>query len=181
MAIECGMLNCRDRCHAHPHDKQKSAILVELGDSRVRAVAIGDEDVAVAVKRHVARPDELIAGPSGPRLRSPAGARRRRPRRAVPMVTASGFRPRIICTRPSGLNLTTWFDASSTIQILSCGIHAHRVRDKKCVEPLPDLPARTTPIAIELKEPGPSVRKQSRIAQPDGRVAGPRIDEQLPA
>ena len=63
----------------------------------------------------------------------------------------SGLLPSTITTRPSGLNLITMFDPSSTAQILSCGIHPHRVRERKAVEPFADL-AHVVPLRVEFEQ-----------------------------
>ena len=89
--------------------RDEAAVLVVLHDARVD-VAVGDEDVALRIPRHVGRPSERYfrssTGPSGVVV-------------CVAPATGSGRRPSTITTRPAGLNLMTMFVPSSTTQTLS--------------------------------------------------------------
>src|SRR6476661_1710431 len=64
--------------------QEKPAVAIELRDPRVRSMAVGDENVPVAIECYVARADELIAstpgtgGPPGSATGWRAGWTRRR-------------------------------------------------------------------------------------------------------
>src|SRR5882757_8461878 len=103
--------------------RHEAAILVVLHDA-VIAVAIGDEDVALGVPADVGRAAEFV-------LLGGCGATAKTPR------TARGLLPSTISTLPSGLNLVTMFEPSSTVQILSSLSQRTEWANSKPRNPLP--------------------------------------------
>ena len=82
---------------------------------------------------------------------------------ATAPATTSGLWPSTITTRPAGLNLITMFVPSSTTQMLSSRIDAHRVRELEAVVALADL-ADVVAVLIELEQ---------------ARVGAARVDEDM--
>ena len=145
----------------------EAAVLVELRDACVGAVAVGDEDVSGGVPGDVARPHELIAGAPrarkscpGPRrllhrlllprpLRGPARRPRLAHRRAAPacaggtrMLIASGLRPSTISDAPIGAELQDLIGGLVDDPDVVLRVNAHGVREQKRVNALSQSPAR---------------------------------------
>src|SRR5580765_2221082 len=146
--------------------QQEPAVAIELRDARIGAMAVSDEDVPLAVKRYVARADELVACPSGARGSCPAAAGWRCVRVSGRCLTnGHGFRlpaedhqHSTVGTEFHNLTRTFVYDPDVVLRV-----DANRVRDKKAIESLSDL-THETAIPIELKQPRSAVGKQPRIA-----------------
>ena len=165
--------------------REESAVLVELRDARVGAVAVGDEDVALGVPGHVARPVELIAGAAGSgwRISAPASTattsgRRRRGRRHP-----HGDRFRLpahhhqdAAVGPELDDLVRSFVDDPDVVLR---VDADRVREEEAVDALPDLTHERAGL-IELEEPRAAVREDARVAETGRRIAGAGVDEKMP-
>ena len=117
------------RLHEH-------AVLDEFRDARV-AAAVGDEDVALRVPRHVGGTIEDVLLRAGAGRPATAAASPPRPHRIRQLIPA--FRPSRNATRPCGSNFMTIEDISSTTQILSWRIDADLRGEHEAVDTLADL------------------------------------------
>jgi hypothetical protein len=59
-------------------------------------------------------------------------------------------------------------------------VDADGMGDEERVDALADL-ADEVAARVELKQPGAAMREQARVREADGRIAGPRVGEQLPS
>ena len=133
----------------------------------------------------VARTGELIAGAAGASRRAAAAACPA-PRRRAPAPAGVGTRTDRLGLAaedhqhaPVGTELDDLARALVDDPDVVLRVDAHAVRDQEAVDALADL-ATKLPLAIELEEPRAAVREQPRVAEADGRIAGSRVDEDLP-
>ena len=141
LAIECRMLNWPGSVAALAPRLHPSAVLVDLHHARV-VVAVGDEDVAVAIPRDVGRTIE----------RAPTAAAAACPARlGAAASTASARRPSTMRHFPPATELDDHVRAFVGRPDVAVLVDAHRVSERETVEILADL-ANERAVGPELEE-----------------------------
>src|SRR4051812_33874165 len=124
--------------------EQESSVPVELHDACIRAVTVGDEDVALAVKGDVARTGELIAGAAGASRRSSA-ALTGAGRRGLPGGRRNSHRHSLGFAAEDHQHVTVGSELDDLARALVDdpdvvpGVDPHAVRDEKSIDALADF------------------------------------------